>query len=59
MSAPYAVAGTLMKVSVLVSVATMVKQIAHQGTLRPVRKESRVVFWKRAKYEPNAVMASK
>ena len=38
MSAPYAVAGTLMKVSVLVSVATMVKQIAHQGTLRPVRK---------------------
>jgi len=27
-----------MKVSVLVSVATMVKQIAHQGTERPVRK---------------------
>ena len=27
-----------MKVSVLVSVATMVKQMAHQGTLRSVRK---------------------
>ena len=38
MSPPYAVAGTLMKVRVLVSVATMVKQIAHQGTDWPVRK---------------------
>ena len=37
-SPAYAVAGTPMKVSVLVSVATMVKQIAHQGTERPVRK---------------------
>jgi hypothetical protein len=27
-----------MKVSVLVSVATIVKQIAHHGTLRSVRK---------------------
>ena len=38
MSPVYAEAGTLMKVSVLVSVATTVKQIAHQGTERPVRK---------------------
>ena len=30
----YAPAGTPMKLSVLVSVATMVKQIAHQGTER-------------------------
>ena len=34
----YAVAGTLMNVRVLVSVATIVKQIAHQGTDCPVRK---------------------
>ena len=34
----YAAAGTPMNVSVLVSVATMVKQIAHHGTDRPVRK---------------------
>ncbi len=38
MSPVYADAGTLMKVSVLVSVATTVKQIAHHGTDRPVRK---------------------
>ena len=34
----YAPAGTPMKLRVLVSVATMVKQIAHHGTERPVRK---------------------
>ena len=34
----YAPAGTPMKLSVLVSVATMVKQMAHHGTERPVRK---------------------
>jgi hypothetical protein len=34
----YAPAGTPMKLNVLVSVATIVKQIAHQGTERPVRK---------------------
>ena len=33
-----ACAGTPMKLSVLVSVATMVKQIAHQGTERSFRK---------------------
>ena len=35
---PYACAGMPMNVSVLVSVATIVKQMAHQGTLRSVRK---------------------
>jgi len=34
----YADAGTPMNVSVLVSVATIVKQMAHHGTERPVRK---------------------
>ena len=34
----YAPAGTPMKLRVLVSVATIVKQIAHHGTERPVRK---------------------
>ena len=34
----YADAGTPMNDSVLVSVATMVKQMAHHGTVRPVRK---------------------
>ena len=34
----YAAAGTPMNVMVLVSVATMVKQIAHHGTEWPVRK---------------------
>ena len=34
----YAVAGRLMTVSALVSVATMEKQIAHHGTPRPARK---------------------
>jgi hypothetical protein len=34
----YAVAGTLLNVSALVSVATMEKQIAHQGSPRPPRK---------------------
>ena len=34
----YAAAGMPMKVSVLVSVATTVKQTAHHGTLRSVRK---------------------
>ena len=38
MSPVYADAGTLMNVRVLVSVATTVKQIAHHGTDRPVRK---------------------
>ena len=38
MSPAYAMAGTLMNVSVLVSVATIVKQIAHHGTERAVRK---------------------
>ena len=34
----YACAGTPMNDSVLVSVATIVKQIAHQGAERPARK---------------------
>ena len=34
----YAAAGTPMKVRVLVSVATTVKQMAHHGTVRPDRK---------------------
>lgn len=34
----YAAAGMPMNVKVLVSVATIVKQTAHQGTLRSVRK---------------------
>jgi hypothetical protein len=38
MSPVYAVAGTPMNESVLVSVATVVAQIAHPGTVRPVRK---------------------
>jgi hypothetical protein len=34
----YAPAGTPMKLNVLVSVATIVKQMAHHGTERSVRK---------------------
>jgi len=38
MSPAYAAAGTLSKVIVLNAVATTVKQIAHHGTDRPLRK---------------------
>src|SRR4030095_9219320 len=53
----YAVAGTEMMVTALISVARNERHAAHQGMCRRARKKSDVSFWRRVKAPPMATRA--
>jgi len=52
-------AGTLIKVTALISVATIEPEMAHQGSLWPPRKSSRIVLCRPESRAPSRVVSSR
>ena len=53
------IAGAMRNVAALSSVAMIEPQTAGQGSLRPPRKKSRIVFWRPASKAPRTVVSAR